>query len=55
VKTAGIVRCFSNNIHESRGRAGKKHDVFCGDCARQSLSLLDQRTARLQARTLGGR
>ena len=53
VETARVVRCLTDDVHDSRSRAGKEYDVACRDGARQSLSFLDQSTARLQSRTLG--
>ena len=55
METARIVRCLSNNVNDPGRRAGKEHDVLCGDSARESLSFLDESIARLQPRALGRR
>ena len=55
VKTACVMRSLSDNVNNPGGGPGQENDIFPGDNLRESLSFLDQGTARLQPRTLGRR
>ena len=41
VETTGVVRCLSDNVNDSRRRAGKQHDVLFSNDSSQPLSFRD--------------